>query len=135
MINIKDRFACSNTVHNNVLFISVQIQLLPDILHEASHKSQSKDPGPAFYYHCTEQRSLYVMSPHSLNPTVTTQSLVSTKGKSISFVRSVRDSLPYTRALTVQPHRPLQLLLIGPAHCVCRQVFPLSQHQVVYFHN
>lgn len=135
MFIIKDRFVRGRTVHNNVLFISVQIQVLPDISHEVRHKSQPTEPGPAFYYRSTVQRSLFVMSPHWLNPTVTTQSLVSTKGKSISSVRSVRDSLPYTRASTVQPHRPSQLLLIVPVRCVCRQVFPLSHHQIVHFCN
>lgn len=132
---IKDRFVCGKTVHNNVLLSSVQIQVLPDISHEARHKSQSTEPGPAFYYHSTEQSALYVMSLHSLNPTVTTQSLVSTKEKSISSLRSVRDSLPYTRASTVQPHSPLQLLLIVLVQCVCCQVFPLSRHQIVHLCN
>ena len=41
---------------------------------------------PCFNYHFAEQRSLSIMSPRSISPTVTTQSLVSTEGE-IHFIR------------------------------------------------
>lgn len=58
---------------------------------------------PRFHCYSAEQRSLSIMSSHSLNLTVTTQSLASTEGKSISSGCPVSDSLPYTRATTVLP--------------------------------
>lgn len=57
------------------------------------------------------------MSPHSLSPTVTIQSLVSTERKSISSGCPVSASLSYARATSVQPCSPWEHLLI-----VCRSL-------------
>lgn len=57
------------------------------------------------------------MSPHSLSPTVTIQSLVSTERKSISSGCPVSASLSYARATSIQPCSPWEHLLI-----VCRSL-------------
>lgn len=63
------------------------------------------------------------MSPHSLSPTVTTQSLVSTEGKSISPVRLVAPSLPYTER---QPKRECSPGSSWLSSCICRECFQYS---------
>lgn len=78
---------------------------------------------PNFYFHSVERRSLSVMSPHSLSPTVTAQSLVSTEGKFISSGCPVSASIPCIRPTTVQPHSPRELLLIAGVQYICWEYF------------